>query len=226
MRRIPSVAVDMVDVFEREIDIALHGSDPVNRLLHATIHASDCLKASGPWCGLLDRLVELGYDEISRQLKVHGIRNVANQRITNAVLNTLSPVQEIQHLSLRYSRRVTGRGLHHVGKMSQLRVLDLVDMKNIGNRSFQHLQPLAKLRCLDLSWSDYLNDSGMSQLQTLTQLAMLNLSFCDYITSAGLKHLYGMHNLEFLGLSDCYMITRRDVTKLADKLGRKTCIFS
>jgi Leucine-rich repeat (LRR) protein len=111
--------------------------------------------------------------------------NLCNTRITDAVMECVEGLGEIQELDLS-STRITDAGIEHLKRSTQLQYLFLADCK-ITDAGLRHLKGLTRLKLLSLD-DTKVTDAGLEHLQGLTQLQELDL-YGTQVTNEGIRRL-------------------------------------
>ena len=159
---------------------------------------------------------------------------------TDADLEQLRDMPELETLSLIYCEKITDAGLVHLKNLTNLQYLDLMEtqitdtglvhLKNLTNlqslglmktqitdTGLVHLKDLTNLKDLGLMETQ-ITDAGLVHLKDLTNLQDLDLTGCENITDAGLVHLKNLTNLKDLSLAGCENITDSGVAELQKAL--------
>ena len=111
-------------------------------------------------------------------------------------------------------RGITDAGLEHLKGMTNLEVLDLGYCRNITDAGLEHLKNLKNLQVLELNFTN-VTDAGIGHLKGLANLQSLNL-FHTTVSDAGLEHLKGLKNLQCLILAEAGGIVFWE-TKITDE---------
>ena len=135
---------------------------------------------------------------------------------TDADLEQLRDMPELETLSLSGSENITDTGLVHLKDLTNLQNLGLEETQ-ITDTGLVHLKGLTNLQYLNLEGTK-ITGAGLAHLKDLTNLQYLSLEGCDNITDAGLVHLKNLTNLKGLSLAGCENITDTGVAELQKAL--------
>jgi uncharacterized protein YjbI with pentapeptide repeats len=148
-------------------------------------------------------------------VKEPSVKSISFQiaRITNASIELIGSLKDLENLSFRGCDQITDEGLAHLGKLSKLQSLELTDCDRITDAGLVHVSQLLGLTSLDLSFCDKITDDGMAHISRLSGLRNLRLRRskitdrgCN-ITDKGLVHVSQLLGLTSLDLSFCDKIT-------------------
>ena len=124
---------------------------------------------------------------------------------TDADLEQLRDMSELETLDLGFCEKITDTGLAHLKEMTNLETLGLSGCEKITDAGLVYLKAMAKLQSVNLLETP-ITAAGLIHLTGLTKLQGLYLMETP-ITDAGLVHLKGMTSLRHLALINCLNIT-------------------
>jgi hypothetical protein len=116
---------------------------------------------------------------------------------TNAGLDKLDGLGELDRLSLHFNSHITDEGLPRIGALKNLRMLSLCGT-SVTDRGLVHLGALTRLEWLNLN-NTAVTDLGLVDVGRLPKLKALYLDNTQ-VTGTGLVHLHELSNLEGLDL--------------------------
>jgi hypothetical protein len=116
-----------------------------------------------------------------------------------ASLARLTPMPQLESLTLSGCLRVTDAALSHMGSLCRLTDLSL-DETHVGDSSLALLASFPELRSLTLSRCKRISDMGLSHIAGAARLQKLLLASCPGITDRGMAHLAGLRELRTLDL--------------------------
>ena len=112
----------------------------------------------------------------------------------------------------------TDADLEQLRDMSELETLDLGFCEKITDTGLVHLEGIINLQTLNLRGCEKITDTGLVHLKGMTSLRHLALINCLNITDAGLVHLKRLTKLQGLNLYGCQIITDSGVAELQKAL--------
>ena len=115
------------------------------------------------WDDLLDAVRE------QRLSAIH-----ATGQMTDAMLERVSRLEQIEKLDLNGSRAITDDGVRHLARLPKLRTLDLGGCA-IGNAALEAIGRIASLERIILSWT-HVTDAGVAHLAGCGALRVVDLS--------------------------------------------------
>ena len=115
------------------------------------------------WDDLLDAVRE------QRLSAIH-----ATGQMTDAILERVSRLEQIEELDLNGSRAITDDGVRHLARLPKLRTLDLGGCA-IGNAALEAIGRIASLERIILSWT-HVTDAGVAHLAGCGALRVVDLS--------------------------------------------------
>jgi WD40 repeat protein/Leucine-rich repeat (LRR) protein len=126
----------------------------------------------------------------------------------------LAPIQEMS--TLRWLEiggpKMTDAGLEHLKKLTELELLTLYDSSSMTGAGLVHLKGMTRLQHLSLARVTKLTDAALVHLKDLVSLRELHLHQTR-VTDAGLEHLVNLKNLTRLHLNGS-PVTNKGVAKL------------
>jgi hypothetical protein len=107
--------------------------------------------------------------------------------VDDTVLQQMSGLATLRHLSVSECTRVTDQGLKQLRSLIDLQHLDLGGCDELSDQGIVHLSGLIALRHLNLRACPRLTNHGLQHLSSLTALQHLDLSYCKNLTGQGLR---------------------------------------
>jgi tRNA A-37 threonylcarbamoyl transferase component Bud32 len=150
---------------------------------------------------------------------LRGLRLSWCDQLTDAAVDHVTPLRQLDELHLRGCERLTDAGLARLAALPDLELLDLGACTELTDAGLVHLAPLTHLASLRLSGCSRLTDTGLAQLRGLTHLKALYLNGCEQLTDAGLAHLEALSHLRELSIgspriTDVGVLALRGLTQL------------
>ena len=108
---------------------------------------------------------------------------------TDADLEQLRDMSELETLDLGFCEKITDTGLVHLEGMTNLQTLNLTGCEKITDTGLVYLKGMTSLRHLALINCLNITDAGLVRLKRLTKLQGLNLYGCQIITDSGVAEL-------------------------------------
>jgi ABC-type transporter Mla MlaB component len=175
----------------------------------------ETLRLRGPRGYGHSRVGDSGLQFIGRS-KTIKILHLGCLALTDAGLESISHMTQLETLELGGSDNITNAGIAHLARLKNLRNLDLSSCKNLTGESIRHLRHLTQLEVLDISRIHDLSDTSIQHLGGLTKLKKIGWdSATSALTDAGLQHLRALTDLTELRLENAIGVTDKGVALLA-----------
>lgn len=171
---------------------------------------------------VLERLRRgFGRVELNQQGHVR-LLDQPSPRLTDADLNEIAELIEIESLNLAFATNLTNSGLTALKGLRQLRSINLGGCKRIGDDGIKHINSANPLESINLSLTQ-VSDVGVRQLPVFTKLRELDLDHTG-VTEDGLEHVAKCKTLEYLRLAGL-SIGDRGIAQLAPLARLRTLIL-
>lgn len=175
-------------------------------------------------CGVVDEISDEGRIRFI-ELKYH-LEHIQKNKVTDTVLNKISSLTQLTHLSLEYlfGTDCTEKGLVELNQLvnlsflslsnCQLNLKHLNNLKNLSVLSLQgysgsdlaFIKSFSNLNIMSITYSEIRNED-ITHLASLKALKVLDLSGCWGFSNAGLEYLHSLPNLVILDIGNCREIT-------------------
>ncbi|MBE7492670.1 MAG: hypothetical protein HS108_13075 [Planctomycetes bacterium] len=136
------------------------------------------------------------------------------EKTTDAGLEILGGLAELQFLKISQSKEVTARGINHLRGLKKLRYLDISHLR-VNDETLASLKELRSLEMLDLSGTP-LSGRGFTHLERLTALREIRLNGCEELSDEGVAALSMLPALRELSLRQSASLTAVGLAHLAD----------